>query len=469
MSPRITEPKDPLKIVHSGVFALKRKKWNKAKRKFEEALKYEDFQDNAGLWANYGISLINLKQFSDALAAFSRAVELDNKNAELWIKKGLIEYQLNLLKEAEKSLIQAQRRDKLNPETPILLSRIYSKQGNISKQIKTLENAWKKHSDSVKIPIELARALYKDEKPDKVEKVLNKALKQAKSADPGLVLGQYFLDEKEYDRALEVYNKVLDRFPNSYYAAYGIGVAYHAKNKWSNALESYKKAAIMFRPNKPPQSLYVNMSRVLKQLGKYKEAIDTLYKAKKLGKTTIEISLLLAELFLENKRPDRALRALEDAKNLDKNNPTIPFYIGLTLLELKEKERAKEEFKRSLILDPQFYESKLQLALLLTEEKQWNEAYRLSSDVVKINPNHTAARRLAAKLAFDLHKFKESIEYIKPVVIEKTQLDDLELLLRSWVMRNEPDKAKQFMKSEISLNEDLKDQMRSKIFLRQFI
>ncbi|MFX1517308.1 MAG: hypothetical protein ACFFC6_13475, partial [Promethearchaeota archaeon] len=66
MNPRIKEAKDPIKSVRSGVFALERKKWAKARRKFEVALNDTEVQQNAGVWANYGIALTNLNLLSEA-------------------------------------------------------------------------------------------------------------------------------------------------------------------------------------------------------------------------------------------------------------------------------------------------------------------------------------------------------------------------------------------------------------------
>jgi len=90
VTPRIKEGTNPVKLVRSGVFAIKKKKWAKAKRKFEAALLDDEIQQNAGVWANYGIVLTNLKLLKEAQEAFTRATDLD-KNAELWVKKGLIE------------------------------------------------------------------------------------------------------------------------------------------------------------------------------------------------------------------------------------------------------------------------------------------------------------------------------------------------------------------------------------------
>ncbi len=469
MSPRITEAKDPFKLVNSGIFALKRNKWAKAKRKFEEALKNEDIQKNSSVWGNYGIALVNLKLYPDALKAFTQASDLDKNNAELLTKKGIVEFQLNNFKAAETSFKQALQKNKNDPEIYILLSRVYGKQDEYLKKIKVLEKALKKLPDSYKIPIELARAWAQHENPEKVEKVLKEAIPKAKTPDPGLLLGQHLLDQNKIDNALEIYKLVLDRFPTSQHAQYGIGVAYHAKNKFSQALDAYMKSLELFRGEKTPQSLYINLARVLKQLKRQKEAIDYLFRAKKMGKTTLEISLLLAELFLEINRADRAFRALEDAQNLDKDNPVIPFYMGMTSLQLEDPSNAEEHFKRSLLLDPNFYESKLQLAILALQKKQYNEAYILALEVIKSKPDHIPARQLAGKMAFNLQKFKETIEILKPVVVESPKLDDLEVLLRAWLMRNESKDAHSFVKNELKITKELHNQMEKKVFLRQFL
>ena len=469
MNPRTTEAKDPFKLVRSGIFALKRNKWAKAKRKFEEALQIEEIQKNSAAWANYGIALVNLKLYPDALKAFTQAVDLDKNNPELYTKKGLIELQLNKFKEAENSFKQALQKSKADPEIYILLGRVYGKQDDHSKQVKILEKALKKVPDSSKIPIELARVWAHQENSEKVEKVLKEAISTARTPEPGLLLGQHLLDQNNLDNALEVYKLVLDRFPSSQHAQYGIGVAYHAKNEFNNALESYMKTLELFRGEKIPQSLFINLARVSKQLGHKKEAIDFLFKAKKAGKTTLEISLLLAELFLEIKRADRAFRALEDAQNLDKDNPIIPYYLGMTSLQLNDPSAAEEHFKRSLLLDPTFHESKFQLANLALQNKQYNEAYILASEIARSKSDHIPARRLAGKTAFLLQKFKESIEFLKPIVIENPQLEDLEILLRAWLMRNESKEAHSFVRNELKINKNLHDQMEKKIFLRQFL
>lgn len=469
VTPRSKDTVNPLKLVRSGTFAIKKKKWAKAKRKFETALLNEEMQQNAGVWANYGVALTNLKLYVEAREAFTRAAKL-GKSSEIWIKKGLIESQLKEYSVAEKSFQKAMKIDKKNPETPILLSRILRKQGRNKQAIKLLESSQKKHPKSHQIPIELAM-VWNDEKNEvKVEKVLKQAIYKAGNPDPGLLLAQNFLDKKEYDKAITVYEEVLINFPNSQHAQYGLGVAFHANGEFAKALDAYRVALTMFRPGKPPQSLFINMGRVYKNLKQHKNAIDCLYQAKKHGKTSLEIVLLLAELFLEIKRPDRAKRALEDAVKIEKHNPVIRFYLGLTLLQLNEPIQAENNFNKSLELDPNFHESKMQLAQLAMIEKKYELAFKLANEVASANTEHFSACKLAAKLAFDFQDYRRTIELIQPFVEKKPdRIDELQLLLQSWLLLSQPERAHSFMQNLLENHKDLKQKLTKIAFFSQFL
>ena len=103
MTPRIKESQNPAKLVRSGTFAIKRKKWAKAKRKFEAALDNENMQQSAIVWANYGIALTNLKLLKEAKDAFTRATNLSNKS-ELWIKKESLSPNLRIIEKLKEAL-----------------------------------------------------------------------------------------------------------------------------------------------------------------------------------------------------------------------------------------------------------------------------------------------------------------------------------------------------------------------------
>ncbi len=471
MPSRSKSPKDPRKLVQSGIFAMKKKKWGKARRKFEEALLYEDMQENMGIWANLGVVFTNLKLLPEAKQAFNKSIRIDKKNSEVWFKKGIVDFYLGDYDDAEQSFGHARNLDKNNAEIMIFLSRTLRKKGLLKKSIKILENAQNKMPQSSKIPIELASIWIQEKNPEKAKEILENSIDSTLSPDPGLLLGEMLLDEKKFDKAIEIYQKIIDKFSNSYHAQYGLAIAYHAKKEWKTALNEYQKTLPLFYPKKPPQSLFINLARVLKNLNRKKEAIDYLYQAKKYGKTTLEILLLLSELFLEIDRPDRARRTLEDTISLDKNNPAIRFYLGMTMLQLKDINRARQYFQESLQLDSDFAESKLQLALLAIKENKLNEAFNLAYDVAIKNPEHLPANRIAAKLAFDLHKFKITAELLQPIVQNnpKESIEDLELLLRAWLLLSQPEKAKTFFENFIKENKDLTNKLKTKSFFSQFI
>lgn len=424
-------------------------------------MKDEEIQQNPGVWTNYGISLANLNRLTEAHEAFTKAVNLDKKDPSIWIKKGLVEFKQEDFKDAARSFDKARGLDKKDPEIPILLARALNKQIAVKKAVKILENAIQRLPHSHQLPIELAKLFTQENDIKKAEYVLEEAVRVTNRPDPGLVLGQHLIDEKKHDRAINIYKKVLERFPESVYAQYGIGIANHAKGEWDAAITAYHQARKMFSPKKPPQSFWINLGRVLKQLKRYNEAIDALYRAKKTGKPTLQIFLLLSELYLAKDRPDRAKNTLEEAAKLDKTNPIIPYFQAFTELRLGVYDQAKELWQFSLKLDPTLVDSKYQLALMAVRENDFKEGLSLAEEVLVQDETFYPARKLAGRLAFRLKQFNRTIELLELAVIEKPieRQNELELLLLAWTKEEKSDKADVLLTHLIQTQPSLRDQL----------
>ncbi|MHA2167588.1 MAG: tetratricopeptide repeat protein, partial [Candidatus Hodarchaeales archaeon] len=176
------------------------------------------------------------------------------------------------------------------------------------------------------------------------------------------------------------------------------------------------------------------------------------------------------ELYLDSNRPDKAKRALEDAVLLDKKNPVFRFYLGMTNLHLENIDEAKRYFTQSIELDPSFHESKIQLSILAVKEKKLKYAYSLVNEVISKNPRHIGGVRLAAQIAFDLRDFRRTIELVEPLVENSPiNIPDLEILLNSWLMLSQPERAHAFMNKLLSENKEIKSQLKTIAFFDQFL
>ncbi|MFW9855584.1 MAG: tetratricopeptide repeat protein [Candidatus Thorarchaeota archaeon] len=468
--PRSKTQKNPVKLVRSGLFHLKRKNWKKAQRKFEEALEDEDFQQNPGVWSNYAISLANLNKLSEAQEAFMRALDLDKKNPSIWIKKGLVEYQLERFKDAAFSFEKARNLDKKDFEILIFLARALYKQKAVKKSIRTLEGAINRFPQSHQIRIELAKIYSQEDEMKKAEEVLEAAIGNTPHPEPGLILGQHLLDQKDYDQAIRIYERVLSQFPNSVHAQYGLGIAKHALGDWPSAIAEYNKARGMFSPKKPPQGFWINTARVLKQLKRYNEAIDALYRAKRTAKPPLEVFILLAELYLEKDMPEKAKETLEEASRVDKTNPVIPYYMGLIELRYGGVDTAKKHFKWSLELNPDFIDSKFQLAFLISRENA-RESYTLALEILDQDSSYYPARQLAARLAFSSQDYRKTIDLLEMAIVEDPtkRAQDIEILLKAWLGNNESEKAVAFFKHLFETDLPVRDLLVSNPFVAEFL
>jgi hypothetical protein len=90
--------------------------------------------------------------------------------------------------------------------------------------------------------------------------------------------------------------------------------------------------------------------------------------------------------------------------------------------------------------------------------------------VTKADPEHLAAKRLAAQLAFDLRDFRRAIELLQPLIeSDPSRIEELEILLNAWLMLSQPEKAHSFMTQLLSENKQLYEQLKPIAFFDQFI
>ncbi|MHA2172807.1 MAG: tetratricopeptide repeat protein, partial [Candidatus Kariarchaeaceae archaeon] len=109
------------------------------------------------------------------------------------------------------------------------------------------------------------------------------------------------------------------------------------------------------------------------------------------------------------------------------------------------------------------------LALLAIREKNFQEAYTLTNEVINSDPNHKAACLLTAQLAFDLKDYRRTVELLQTEIKnDPFQIKELELLLNSWLMLSQPEKAHSFMADLFAEHKELHAKLQPIAFFDQF-
>lgn len=158
--------------------------------------------------------------------------------------------------------------------------------------------------------------------------------------------GQEFYTKKDYNSAIDYFNKSLKLDPKNAQAYNNIGMAYWLTNNSNAAIRYFKRANFVNRNYTQP---LVNLSLLYKQLGDTEKQVTALQKAIKLNPNDYWAYYLLGDI---NKSNCQYIKAMENYKQAIEINPKFSqAYLGLALCYFET-----EEFNYALILLNQYTE-----------------------------------------------------------------------------------------------------------------
>ena len=226
--------------------------------------------------------------------------------------------------------------------------------------------------------------------------------------------------QQRYAEAEALFRRVLQIDPNSGAAHRGLGSALIAENKAEDAIEQYK-AAIDFAPK--DLGLKVELADLYAGHGQFQEALSVLQtipldrfpieaipvKAASLlvlgksadaarladeAKSSSSTELELAEVFLDAKVPDLALRSLEFAAANLKRQPARFYYLRGRALQAKgQPQAALSSLKQALASDPKSVDTLVAIAELDAEQNRHADAVTALQKAIALSPDSVVVLR----------------------------------------------------------------------------
>lgn len=114
-------------------------------------------------------------------------------------------------------------------------------------------------------------------------------------------------------------------------------------------------------PNESSNYEYANLKLIQ---SKYDEAIDYAQKAISYNKLMLPAYFVLLEIYSIKRQFDLVEQTFSQAVNLKLDGAELRFEMGKALIRLLEFEKAKEQFEKSLEINPRFIDAKIGLALI---------------------------------------------------------------------------------------------------------
>jgi tetratricopeptide (TPR) repeat protein len=202
-----------------------------------------------------------------------------------------------------------------------LLGDLYARQGSYDKALKEYEKALESHPGDTRLLNNMGVFLNRLERPGEASVYLQKAALLAPD-DLGIrySLASNYRDNKEWDRAVEEFRKIIavdDEYPNIYN---DLGDIYQLQGRGEEALEAFRREAALgaerlkSRPGDP--RVLNDLAFALNRLGRASEAEVLIRRALKERPDYRQAYLTLAQIYENQQRHEEALAAMDKAKDL---------------------------------------------------------------------------------------------------------------------------------------------------------
>jgi len=362
--------------------------YDKTKEPLKKAELYKDLLNLYGKDTSIFRQLIELyikqKEWEKALVYLNESLKIDSTNAKNHYLKGSI---FESLKEIDSAVVSFKKAVELEPDENYLnrLTIIYRSAREYQEIINLFSPILEKNPDNLQARFEVAEAHYFLKQLDQSKAILNPLLKKENiSWNLYHLLGRIELEEKNYDEAINNFNKVVDLNKENRFGWLFLGFAYSDKGDLATAEETFSSAVTVLPKD---ASLWEWYGITLQRQKKFSEAIKPFKETLVLDPlnlnalSSLPVVLEELDLFVQSdsiyevgisRLPDNALllnnyayslserdirleKALEMAQKAIEKEPDSPAYldtIGWIYYKLNKYSEAEIFILRSLELRP---------------------------------------------------------------------------------------------------------------------
>ncbi len=356
-----------------------------------------------------------------ALDAFSRAAELLPNEANSYLNMAIVETMLRRFPEAEEHLKKGIAVDPTSLRAYTDLANFYRMRANVPAAEEVLQAGIQKNPDATQLYIAWANMVSDTGKPGDADVVLDRLRNQLpKSPDVALAIGEFYLRNKNTDKALTEYRRGLVASPGNIELESRMLDLYLSTNQIDQAV---KLDSELLR--RAPKDSFVNVQhgRLLLAQGKKDEAIIALQNAVKnapesamahyqlamaywqnenLGQANSELHealkaspsdlpIVLRSIvqlnLLQNRLPDAQVYAIE----LVQKNPADAndrLLLGSIYLRQGALRPAEEQYQTADHLAPNQANVHLNLGILKAKQNKWKEAEQEFESAKQLDPSN---------------------------------------------------------------------------------
>ncbi len=203
-----------------------------------------------------------------------------------------------------------------------------------------------------------------------------------------IALAAQHQNNKQFDKAEEIYRRIVTIAPNWAEAHCNLATALHRQGKLEPAVECYRLALVL-KPNLA--EIHYNLANVLAEQNQLLEAVAHYETALALRPDYAEAHNNLGVALRNQKRSDEALTHYERALAFKPDYAEAHNNLGTALQAQGKFEEAASHYESALVLKPDFAMAHNNLGTLLKNQGQLNAALAEYEKALALAPNHAEA------------------------------------------------------------------------------
>lgn len=195
-------------------------------------------------------------------------------------------------------------------------------------------------------------------------------------------LGLYYHQQREFEKALEFFDNAQSLEQKPHFLVNG-GNALAMMGQFEGAAIRYKKA-LALDPNHT--SARISLAQLYSHTGDFKKAIDIWQELMKVAPSSV-YAIELAKVYMKKKDWEKALTALHGIEASEGDALTWRM-IGQCEYQLKNFGRAHKAYKMALAENPDQIETRQQLAVNYLAMGDWEEGIRQLEMILRMDPDN---------------------------------------------------------------------------------
>ena len=241
------------------------------------------------------------------------------------------------------------------------------------------------------------------------------------------LLGFVHFQQENYSEAINALVHSL-KFGKSLAAWNVLGKCYQQIVEFPKAIESYEQALKI--NSQDSQTLY-NLALVYGLQGKFDFSEKIFKKLMLLQPNSLGLKNVLMSVYMSTSQFEKALKIAEELKKLEPEVSSHHHMCGNALIQIGRKDEAKKSFFKAIEVNPKSERSYYNIAVILGEDKLYNEAIEYLDKVIEINPEWRSGYRQKLFMLYrnlDIDAFLSCVDSYKtkiPVDIHIAALTEL--------------------------------------------